>query len=90
MDAVVAGRLRERPELIQRAKHNDPRELSTCSPRSRPVLLEWQQILNGPLDEILELLRSTSENAVRLRQSSPFAGEAFVPREDRFAILKMR
>ena len=40
-----------------------------------PALLEWEQIL-GTLsrDQILEILESDTEEASRLRSSSPFAG----------------
>jgi len=40
-----------------------------------PVLREWQRLLDALfLDQLLTLLRSTDEEAARLRQSGPFAG----------------
>lgn len=40
-----------------------------------PALTEWERILNTyPKDQILSLLESDSEEAVRLRSSSPFTG----------------
>ena len=54
------------------ARANLQRWLST-----NPVLAlrEWRRLLDTtPLPELLTLLRSPSEKAARLRQSSPFAG----------------
>ena len=39
-----------------------------------PALLEWVEILKRPTDRIVALLREESENATRIRSSSPFAG----------------
>ncbi|MDZ7336824.1 MAG: hypothetical protein ONB32_16865 [candidate division KSB1 bacterium] len=39
------------------------------------ALVEWEEILNCyPKDKILSLLESDSEEAIRLRSSSPFTG----------------
>jgi hypothetical protein len=45
----------------------------------------WEEILRFSPQRLPELLGSFSEEAVRLRQSSPFAG--LVPEESRQAIL---
>ena len=39
-----------------------------------PALREWTEILEWPRDRLLDLLRDESENATRVRSSSPFAG----------------
>jgi len=39
-----------------------------------PALAEWEKILESPFDNIMALLVDRSENAIRIRQSSPFAG----------------
>ena len=46
----------------------------------------WTNLLEGPPDRIFEALTSVSEEAVRLRQSSPFAG--LIPEEARRHILE--
>lgn len=46
---------------------------------------QWQQLLDGPVDALVEVLTSPDEGARVLRQSSPFAG-VLAPRE-RWAIL---
>ena len=69
---TVAAKLEADPQLLEVARANLQRWLS-ASPAS--ALREWWQLLETtPLPELLVLLRSTSEQAVRLRQSSPFAG----------------
>ena len=83
---LIAGKLRANPALVERARGNLDRWLLDCSERLRPALLEWQELLAGPLEELLSFLTSTEERAVRLRQSSPFAG--FLTPDERFAILR--
>ncbi len=68
----MAAKLEAQPELLEIARRNLDRWLRT-SPA--PALREWSTILESvPLAEVLALLRSSSEEAARLRQSSPFAG----------------
>lgn len=83
---LIAEKLRADPAIIRHARGNLERWLRDCSERSRPALLEWRELLDGPVDEVLAFLISPEERAVRLRQSSPFAG-ALTP-EERFAILR--
>lgn len=45
----------------------------------------WQELLNGPTSELIDVLTSPNEQARVLRQSSPFAG-VLTPRE-RWALL---
>ena len=40
----------------------------------QPALREWLGILSWPAPRITALLREESENATRIRSSSPFAG----------------
>ena len=69
---AVAVKLEVQPRLLAVARGNLERWLAT-SPS--PVLKEWQNLLDDlPLPELLALLLSPSEEARRLRQSSPFAG----------------
>jgi hypothetical protein len=51
------------------------------------ALLEWRQLLETtPVTELVELLRSPSERATWLRQSSPFAG--LLTPQERLTILR--
>lgn len=84
---LVAEKLKADPSLIQIAKSN----LQRWGTTDRPALEEWGKLLNNGISYIVGLLQERSENATRLRQSSPFAGilsederlrvyEAFRPR----------
>jgi hypothetical protein len=41
---------------------------------ARRWLAEWEKLLDGPLDGVLEALTSRAPRARELRQNSPFAG----------------
>jgi DTW domain-containing protein YfiP len=80
---AVAARLEAEPQLLDVARANLQRWLST-NPAS--ALREWRQLLETtPLPALIVLLRSTGEHAARLRQSSPFAG--LLTPQERQAIL---
>lgn len=85
MDRIIAARLREQPELMDCARATLHRWLECPSLAARPVLNEWQAILNGPTHTIMEVLTGEDERSVRLRQSSPFCG--ILTREERTRIL---
>jgi hypothetical protein len=69
---AVAAKLEAQPQLLDAARRNLERWL-TRNPAA--ALHEWRRILDSaPLSDVLVLLRSPSEDAARLRQSSPFAG----------------
>lgn len=80
---TVAAKLEANPELLEVARTNLSRWL-----QGEPVgaLREWANLLRRPPGEIVVLLRSTDEDATRLRQSSPFAG-VLTP-EERLRILR--
>ena len=80
---AVAARLEARPELLEVARANLDRWLQV---HPAPALREWRDLLERvSLPELLSVLRSSSEAAARLRQSSPFAG-VLTP-EERQSIL---
>lgn len=81
---AVAAKIEARPDLLDVARANLRRWMASTT---APALREWAELLEtGPLDALLAVLRSPSEEATRLRQSSPFAG-LLTPRE-RLEILK--
>ena len=83
---LVADKLRVTPSLVGRARENILRWQKDCSERAFPTLAEWETLLEGPLDELLPILTATDERAIRLRQSSPFAG--LLTSEERMSILR--
>jgi hypothetical protein len=70
---AIAEKLRAQPELLQIARENLARWRPTAG-RSLPYLKEWQRIVDGPADQLLELIGGEGEHMTALRQSSPFAG----------------
>ncbi|MGO9593896.1 MAG: hypothetical protein ACLQFT_20310 [Steroidobacteraceae bacterium] len=74
MHAVIAEKINRDPGLLAIAHRNLSRWSVRWPDGSPPWLQEWRQILLRPWPEIAALLTEPSENAARLRQSSPFPG----------------
>jgi len=74
MHCKIAQKITRDPTLLNQARANLERWIVKSGDRQPPYLREWQQILERPLPEIAELITSMSEDATRLRSSSPFAG----------------
>ena len=85
---LVARRLQERPELIGVAQKNLARWFQTCAPNVKATLAEWLSIIDGGLEGTLAVLTSEDERSVRLRQSSPFAGEEVITRAERNRVFQ--
>jgi hypothetical protein len=80
---AVAAKLEAHPQLLDVARRNLERWLQQ---NPATALRDWRRILEStPLLDVLALLRSSSEEATRLRQSSPFAG--LLTTEERRAIM---
>jgi hypothetical protein len=70
---LIAEKVLADPAVLDKARDNLRRwQQQDGSPKL--ALAEWEQILSGPTDQIAQFLTEPSERAVRLRQSSPFAG----------------
>jgi hypothetical protein len=79
--------IREKPELLERAKSTPTRWIKQQQPTVPRALLEWQLILNTwSLEEIPVLITRDDKEARRLRRSSPFRG--ILPEERRLAIFE--
>jgi hypothetical protein len=74
MDRLIAGRLRSHPELVHKARATLARWLECADVSVRPALEEWNALLCGPQQTLIEVLEGTDDRAKRLRQSSPFCG----------------
>jgi hypothetical protein len=74
MDRIIAGKVAAEPELLQTAICTLERWIAAREPEPPAVLLEWRVRLRDSLPRILDLLRGDSDEARRLRQSSPFCG----------------
>ena len=73
---AVAGKLVSNPEGVLATGRANLGKLQERSPRGRGRhwLEEWDRLLSGPTEEILEALTSRSPWTRELRQNSPFAG----------------
>jgi excisionase family DNA binding protein len=73
---AVARRLLIDPEGTIRQARSSLRRLKTTHPRGVAAqrLEEWERLLDGPIDKLLEVMTSRSERGTELRQNSPFAG----------------
>lgn len=81
---AVAAKIEAQPALLDVARSNLRRWMASTP---APSLREWAELLDaGKLDALLAVLRSPSEEATRLRQSSPFAG--LLTPQERLAILR--
>ena len=74
MHCKIVQKVSRDPRLLEKAKTNLSRWCAKIDgPRPR-YLQEWQEILAKPWPAIAEMMTSMSEDATRLRSSSPFAG----------------
>jgi hypothetical protein len=86
MHRLVGQKLLANPTLLERARANLTRWQTTGSSGVQHALDAWQEILARPMPMIVAFLESNSEEAIRLRQSSPFTG--ILTAAERTAIYK--
>jgi len=80
MHQVIAQRLAQDPSVLDRAKAN----LERWNYKGNPALEEWHNILcSWPREKIVALLTERTENAARLRSSTPFTGVLSQPERAR-------
>ena len=89
-DALIAGKVERDPALIDIARENVERWLTSCSPAARPALLEWKKILAPDREvkkRVLRILEGGDGRSRWLRQSSPFAGPRIITPAERQTIV---
>lgn len=74
MHCKIAQKITRDPTLLNKAQANLERWSAKSEDPQPQYFREWQRILERPWPEIAELITSMSEDATRLRSSSPFAG----------------
>ncbi len=74
MHCVIAEKISRDPKLLDIARENIARWSAKSADPQRGYLKEWRDILDREWPEIAELMTNMSEEATRLRSSSPFAG----------------
>jgi len=73
---AIAGQLVTEPAQTLQAARQNLTHLKARHTRGQAArwLAEWDRLLHGPLETLLQTLTSTSPRARELRQNSPFAG----------------
>lgn len=70
---LLAQKVQASPTLLDKARENI-RRWQEANEEPSLALAEWEKILGGPTSQVIAFLVERSENAIRLRQSSPFCG----------------
>jgi hypothetical protein len=73
LHCLVVRKIERDPRLLGIAQRNLSRWLRRYT-RPPPALIEWQALLARPWPDVAAILTEMTEDATRLRQSSPFAG----------------
>lgn len=74
MHCKIAQKISRDPDLLDKARANLERWSAKSEEPVPQYLREWREILERPWPEIAELITTMSDDATRLRSSSPFAG----------------
>ena len=74
MHCKLVQKISRDPRLLEKAKANLSRWSTKIDGPKPRYLKEWHEILDKPWLTIAEIMTSMSEDATRLRSSSPFAG----------------
>jgi hypothetical protein len=74
MHCKIVKKISRDPHLLDKAKANLSRWSDKIDGPEPRYLMEWQEILDKPWPTIAEIMTNMSEDATRLRSSSPFAG----------------
>jgi len=74
MHVRIVGKINRDPSLLAVARGNLDRWTDANVGDTVPAHAEWREILRWEWPSIAALLLEQSENAVRLRQSTPFTG----------------
>ena len=74
LHCAIAQKISADPALLGIARRNLARWSSKAGKAAPKYLKEWQGVLERPWPEIAHFICSMSDEATRLRSSSPFAG----------------
>lgn len=74
MHCLIARKIEADRRLLAAARRNLAKWIARYGDAAPRALGEWREILDRPWPEIAARITDADEGAVRLRQSSPFAG----------------
>lgn len=83
LHCLMAKKISRHPQLLDVARANLERWAKKSGSNRPKYQLEWERILDRPWPEVAALMCSMSDEAVRLRSSSPFAGVLTPEERDR-------
>jgi len=70
----IARKISKNQSLLEIPRRNLERWSRRASGEAPKYIAEWQDILDKPWSQVAAFMTDFSEKAIRLRQSSPFAG----------------
>lgn len=70
----IAPALLHDPKSMRRTARRNLTRMAVANPGARRLLGEWRRALEGPVEELVELLVDPGQRARDLRQVTPFAG----------------
>ncbi len=74
MHCKIAQKISQNPSLLRKVKDNLSRWSAKYDGPKPRYIMEWREILDMPWPAIAAMITNMSEDAMRLRSSSPFAG----------------
>ena len=76
LNIAVAGELVRDPDAVLERARTNLALLQSRHPRGRGAmwLSEWEKLLDGPIEDVLDVLTSQTPRSRELRANSPFAG----------------
>ena len=83
----IAWKISQNPVLLEKARENLADMRSRYEPDGVPLYIkEWERILTLPWERVAAFLIAVTEDAIRLRSSSPFTG--ILTQEERLRIFE--
>jgi len=86
MHRLIAEKIRQNPELFEKARRTLARWRGAVDASAQPYLIEWERLFASGLEATLAMVEEDSERASALRQCSPFVG--ILPERERMGALK--
>lgn len=69
----VGKKLLQQPKLVEKAR-SQLAKMKPALPHAKTYLDQWESLLDGPIEGVLQVLGAEDERAKALRHTSPFAG----------------